>query len=1667
MAVGTKFKKTPAQWQAQRAAQFAQRLTAVQQFFKQQGIQTGQQPSPDATQLPDGNWVSKENLEKLKQEWPEGYDILTQQGFTAYGEAVNKAEKTYKSTQALLDKYNALSDKAKTPVPYTTPEYQKYMTYPDPFKGVIEAKSEKGIGKTPGFYQVNQKKLISSKGKYAETMGYMVTPKSKPQKVLTSVTTKYEITTTLYARKEDGSLVKLGESTQPYTKFYEPSNLGATHEQMMGASKLAKEIEGLSYKEALGLVSASGYYDKDAIVKVNPDTRLPVKETEKGIWATYTPEVANALKKLTPFLKSGGIISNPQDYDWNSIIQSKDTKITIAARKAFNLAPDTLQGVKKAIDADPELGKALATKGWEGYSDLIHAKQMGSIHEYLESVASYVSMKSKLNQFKVTNPDGTIGYDVVAFLRKYPDQVDEVERYFPEGTAEEALKFNKEFERTAKVQELYGETTWVNTATGKKITDEEHRVLAANSGRYNLDEGYRLAGTSIKRGSTEVTYGYDPNKDINMYVKDMPALVLSVDPKWQELRNRPDTDPEKIAYKQKWIDEVVDVAMFAAAAATPYTMGGISWLGKAMTIPKMGLRTVPALVLNKVVKGAVIFSKAAALGPMAYTMARGVDAARVSQLNVDFQKFDKLPLVEKNKWADKAGYPADYKKLTDEQKAVVLLAYSKPHDATDKEWIQSISQNLEKMQDYASKGSDWLQEHTPAPVSVPVRFAGGAMVGIVEQAGYAVSIPLLASMLASAAPRGTAPALLKDIKTGMVDFFVKVLPAAIVADPALAAGRITGLFILSPKSMLKLSKAGLARFNPRYVPERAMAIEPSTVRLRFDKVGEFLKLMPKERMRLTEKAIDRLLAGDKEVNIAGAKVTMTVKNVPWQELVGHSLWNFSDRPLEPGSKVYTSPQAAIRFGLMTSTGKAIKGVVLNEIRVPEGYRAKMEKVLSKGETELESIFGKEVKYEEIPGWTGKGISANVEMGAYPIRRFTILGLKSAAKPITPAKLAEVRLLATKEAFVDTFLGWNERMKIVKDAFTTAPKVKRIADSIEKLERATPEATGKYGEITNIRQPVPHPSGKGSMHSRVTAVVFNGKGDVMLVKDVTEQSFGLPGGQVDVKWRPGQMGFKTLPNGRKALTFEGAAHGQVKSETGIGLDKVRYLDTYMGKVNDYALSGSRIYDALAKTDRFKLKKSEIQDALWWDGKSEVTVYPASYDILKGLAKKYDFDMSKVKIDDSFAVLNKARDKAIVKRLVKNKPITDSDIAKLNKTELKSLRKQLYDAAKGRQPQLADWLLGEEPIAELAELLHGRRKATKLSLSSEARANITRLREKAAKTTNTREAARLRREAQMLEKQARDELKAAERQLADYYDTYGRDIYRSDVYTDRYIYWLERLARVLGRPAAEVYSRLAPPRLDTLREEYLSSVARSETPRVAPYQARAIPAVSRQRAGKYAGQTYKAPSYKGAPVKAPPPKPPYGQRPGPVPAPRPEPPPPTKPIPAGTQARKEARRQEFAGATTWKQGFGWWAVKEPYSSPDDVAFFYGEPPPDAQIVKGGVRSAFRSIQSVTGKTPDDLKIDLGIQDILISSPKKKPGAPGAIRFKPDPKQKTRGDITITSTGRGEPRVTVAMVEERLPAPQLGSNKMPADVAEKIGSYNVKVTPDGKIKKGLRRL
>lgn len=157
--------------------------------------------------------------------------------------------------------------------------------------------------------------------------------------------------------------------------------------------------------------------------------------------------------------------------------------------------------------------------------------------------------------------------------------------------------------------------------------------------------------------------------------------------------------------------------------------------------------------------------------------------------------------------------------------------------------------------------------------------------------------------------------------------------------------------------------------------------------------------------------------------------------------------------------------------------------------------------------------------------------------------------------------------------------------------------------------------------------------------------------------------------------------------------------------------------------------------------------------------------------------------------------------------------------------------------------------------------------------------------------------------------------------------------------------------------------------------------------------------------------------------------------------------------GSKAANLAKkREEFKGAIAWKQGFGWWCVKAPYKNRSDAAFFYKHPPVGAKIVKEGLKSALRSIQTITGIPPEKLRIDLGIMDITIREPGSKPGKPGAIEYERDIEQKKKGDITITKGSEEVPLI---------------DNKMPKEAALAVGSYDAKVTPSGEVKVKVRRL
>jgi hypothetical protein len=83
-----------------------------------------------------------------------------------------------------------------------------------------------------------------------------------------------------------------------------------------------------------------------------------------------------------------------------------------------------------------------------------------------------------------------------------------------------------------------------------------------------------------------------------------------------------------------------------------------------------------------------------------------------------------------------------------------------------------------------------------------------------------------------------------------------------------------------------------------------------------------------------------------------------------------------------------------------------------------------------------------------------------------------------------------------------------------------------------------------------------------------------------------------------------------------------------------------------------------------------------------------------------------------------------------------------------------------------------------------------------------------------------------------------------------------------------------------------------------------------------------------------------------------------------------------------------------------------IVKPYAKDSDYHMVLGEAPQGATVVRGE-KSAYRTAKMLTGKPPSKpVLVDSGFQDITI----RPSGRKIALRFTPDPKGQTEGDITI---------------------------------------------------------
>ena len=781
------------------------------------------------------------------------------------------------------------------------------------------------------------------------------------------------------------------------------------------------------------------------------------------------------------------------------------------------------------------------------------------------------------------------------------------------------------------------------------------------------------------------------------------------------------------------------------------------WRAPANAVMKIASK-IPGLMTLPIIRGipqlATTAVRMVTVGvPAYYTAAYIAEKVKDTDLQRKWNIFNNLPEKEKDKWARECGYDK-WEGLTEGQQSAVLGRYAVPTSYTTTEWAGALGEYTQKLIEIGDKGADWIfgqQLATPniqqASIGgVPVQYAGafgiGVGTGLAESLMYMAAIPLVLTNIFIRVPTGEAWGYTKWVAGGMLEFF-KEIPATFVSGP-FGAGRMIGLFVLSPETAYKLSKGAVTALKPSYIPERAMGMRMNTLRVIFTaKQLDLLSEMSSAQLKLLGTRIaETLMKGESYVKGFG-RIKLEVKTVPYQQVVGNALWHFTPdiTPFLKGERVpiigklYTSPHAAMSAGIQS----LVKGVKaskpgLVEVRVPEGYLIKgapIEKLLASGRAvEIEAPL--KGTLEPIPGFTGKGVSSNMYFGSYPIRRFTLLGVDTPIKKLALPELIKIRALAAKEALFDVFLGWNGRLEAIKKDLGGARKLKEtlqnIDNSIASVKESASSIVGKDGRIVSQIE-FKHPSG-GLINEKVRGLIIDNQGRVLFVRDRADPVgvYDAVGGSCNVKEvlipEKGKWNYNLPAKERPVVTWELAFRSQAFGELNIKVKNVDYMGMYRGKVGEHSVYGTRIYESRVDSGYFdrvvawekyqkptyKYAEPEIAEAFWWDGKMapKGAVQPWFYDMLAAVARKYGWDMSKVKVSTLSGKF--VRDFYFPERVIRGKN-PDLTTAQRKAAEV-DLLKGTYSRI--TMPGLGDYVLrGGADIALIAELIKGRRQAVKWS------------------------------------------------------------------------------------------------------------------------------------------------------------------------------------------------------------------------------------------------------------------------------------------------------------------------------------------------------------------
>lgn len=1097
----------------------------------------------------------------------------------------------------------------------------------------------------------------------------------------------------------------------------------------------------------------------------------------------------------------------------------------------------------------------------------------------------------------------------------------------------------------------------------------------------------------------------------------------------------------------------------------PVILGGLAVKVGARIIPKIAT-TLAQLTLTGV--------------PIVNTGVYATEAFISGDIQRKWDIFSTLPKEEQNSWSKVAGYDVSFGTLNNEEKANVLLHYAVPPGYTRQEWIQTLQEKTDELQitvaEWGGKVREFIKEHKgPGPVGEVIVFAGGAAVGVIEGLSYTAMLPIIAANLTDEAVKGDAKAYALLVLAGMAAFMTQVLPKAVASDPAYGGGRVVGLFFLTPASILKMATGLKIALPPnflRYIKGRAVELEFTTTKVPISKMPP----SPAAMRRLGTELVNQLVSRKKFAEIKIGDWTIRVRNTPWGRIVGDTLWHYTpDRtPFEKAFKarevlltkeLYASPFAARRFGIMSARGipatkPGLIGIKLSPKEIPA-----IRKLLRKS-VELEAPFVKK-ELEPILGPDGKGISFNANFGTFPILFFKLKGSTAEFKGLSPSQRAELSRLTSLETGKDILLGWNGRMQALRRKYSKNRQLDSVEGSIRQLRNEKPEIAAPNKDIINLRRPVQHPTKPGLMRSRITDIPVTESGGLIfsraraskLPNDVWE----APGGAIHIIERGRRLGVEKLQPKTISETygrsFESNALQSTKEElglTGKNAD-LEYLGMYGGKINEFSLSGSRVYlqrvgkqtpdlyrytlggvKRLPKKGAYwrgeKVKYPENEAYIIWDGKTPIKLTASMYDIIKGIAAahpEFKINLNAIKIYKQKGIWVKRRDKGFAGRIQRNKRLTEKDIDKISKAEIKNLKKERTALLnKLNAPQsFFEFLRIENDLAFIGEMIFGRRRAIQVIRKGKLTGKELELLLEHPELMTAKGMALIQKRAsgKVLTKA---ELKQLEVEVTKAFDNFKKSTEKSydravnEAYRDNRRYYHDRYVENYNRLWKAGYIRPELRReLQQIRAGYQRAYE-EDRPRYNLKERRDLrtTGINLFRAFKRVEPEpiRPIPIRPGVKRIPPPRKPPTTKLTITIPttrAPLVKPPPKVVPPRRAEEEEEKRRRLVVGGEIAWRQGKilqgkilkdVWYVIKFPYKKKTDYRVTL-ERPKGVQEVSG-VGSAYKTIQLLTGQGPDKLFIDLGIMDIIISKPLKKAGRKGSIRFRPDVKQKTKGDLIL---------------------------------------------------------